>query len=155
MTKSVVDTIIKDIFELPLVERTALADAIYAHAGSGAASQSKITLADVEGTLASIPANMRERVIAGLTAKGVVRLDPERALASSPYRGKKTINQIAAASATSIPLLKQIKATAARLGYEVPDDRPVNLMEFDKAVAGKDIQTRLALKSIMRQVGLL
>jgi hypothetical protein len=54
-----------------------------------------------------------------------------------------------------LTLVKQLMARAKRLGYSMQLDQPVDLDAFDRAVAGKDINERLGVKSAMRQVGLV
>jgi hypothetical protein len=69
--------------------------------------------------------------------------------------GRMTLVAAAAKYPHRVNLIKQLQARARRLGYDLKDDKPVDPVELDRALAGKDVDARFALKTDMRAVGLL
>jgi hypothetical protein len=70
-------------------------------------------------------------------------------------KGYFTIKQIAASSSEHVPLLKNIMATARRLGFAIDPDKPIDPVAMDAALKGADISARLALKATMAKIGLI
>jgi hypothetical protein len=87
-----------------------------------------------------------------LKAKGIVGGKPSVSAAAS---NRRTINAIADANPENIPVLQQIKATAARLGFNFKDDEQVDVGELNEALRGRDVGDRMALKLAMNRVGLI
>jgi hypothetical protein len=71
-----------------------------------------------------------------------------------PARGRRTIDQLSG-SVEHRPLLHQILASARRMGWDVPVDRPIDVAEMDKALKGSDLTARLALKSTLDRLSLI
>jgi hypothetical protein len=61
----------------------------------------------------------------------------------------------AAADPQNLPLLKQAVATAQRLGFEIKPDETINTFELDRALAGKDLDERWALKTILHRLAMI
>jgi hypothetical protein len=70
-------------------------------------------------------------------------------------RGYFTMNQIAASSSEHVPLLKNILASARRLGFQIDPDKAVDLHAMDEALRGADVTGRLALKATMAKIGMI
>ncbi len=144
--------IITAIARLPEVEQIALSEVMAARATGG-----KTSAAQVDNALASIAGmngNMRRAVIEALIAKGVVGGDVDSLSASAG--SVKTPNAILAASQEHGPLLRQLRAELARIGYDLEPDRPVNVFKLNEAIkASGNIQRGWYLKSALAQCGLL
>ena len=124
---------------------------VYAATGKG-----KVSAADVEQALASVAgfsAPLRAAVISAMESKGVVSSDVNQISAAASR--KKTIASVMASNPAAADGLKSIMARAARLGFEIKENEPISLVEMDKALAGKDIDARLALKVSLKRYGLL
>jgi hypothetical protein len=71
----------------------------------------------------------------------------------SPLR---TPMEAVAANVENEVAIKQIKATARRIaGFDVKDNELVDPIALDKALAGKDVETRMGLKLNMARLGLI
>jgi hypothetical protein len=107
--------------------------------------------ADIETALASIPgfaAPLRRAVVEALAAKGIGTV--------SAAADRRTPNSIMASSPKSAPLLKQLRAELARIGFDLQNDQPVNLVELNKSIkASGDVQRGWFLKSACAQLGLI
>ena len=67
----------------------------------------------------------------------------------------RTPMEAAAANPVLIPLLRQVKAQAARLGYSLKDNAPVDVAELNEAIKGKDITDRMRLRESLYLLGLI
>jgi hypothetical protein len=67
------------------------------------------------------------------------------------------IDSMAAAAVTesNFRVHQQIKAAAARLGFDYRIGQKVDPFELDRALAGKDVQKRIELKNNMIRLGVL
>jgi hypothetical protein len=147
--------IFEAVYNLPPTEREVLIETLHAADGRVDAAASKSSADDIENALASIPgcsANLRHAIVAALVKKGVINAHADKISAAS---SRKTLNSIAAASSTSVPLLQNIQRTARRMGFDIVPDKPVDPVALDKAIAGADVVQRIALKMAMSQVGLI
>jgi copper chaperone CopZ len=108
--------------------------------------------ADVETALASIPgfaAPLRRAVVEALAAKGIGKV-------SATSGDRRTPNSIMASSPKSAPMLRQLRAELARVGFDLQDDEPVNLIELNAAIkASGDVSKGWFLKSACAQLGLI
>jgi hypothetical protein len=78
-------------------------------------------------------------------------------LAKHGYLFDDGIGSVSAAAVTesNFRLHQQIKAAAARLGFDYRIGEMVDPFELDQALAGKDVQKRLELKNNMIRAGVL
>jgi hypothetical protein len=70
------------------------------------------------------------------------------------HGGRTTIKQLSA-SAQHASRLKMLRAEAARLGVSLPEDKPIDRVELDAQLKGKNLEKRWQFKSMLRQLGLL
>jgi hypothetical protein len=109
--------------------------------------------ADVETALASIPgfaAPLRRAVVEALAAKGIGKVS------AATSSDRRTPNSIMASSPKSAPMLRQLRAELARVGFDLQDDQPVNLIELNAAIkASGDVSKGWFLKSACAQLGLI
>jgi hypothetical protein len=63
--------------------------------------------------------------------------------------------QAAADDPQNVPLLRQIKAQASRLGFTVKDNEVISVPELNRAIAGHDPVMRMDLKAKMAQLRLI
>ncbi len=125
-------------------------------AGVHASGKGKTSAAEIEAALATVPgfnANLRRAVISAMVAKGVVGDDVDKISAAASRQ--KTIASVMASNPAAQSGLKLVLAQARRLGFEIKENEPISLVEMDKALAGKDIDARLALKVSLKRYGLL
>lgn len=73
----------------------------------------------------------------------------------APGRGYFTLNQISAKSSEHAPLIANIMATLKRFGFVIDPDKPIDVIAMEKAFAGKDVTTRIAIKSQLSKIGAL
>lgn len=66
-----------------------------------------------------------------------------------------TAREAATASFENERIVKQLSARARRLGYEMPMDKQLSLVEIDRAFADQDITERLSWKMTAGMIGLL
>jgi hypothetical protein len=69
--------------------------------------------------------------------------------------GIESMAAAAAVTESNFRLHQQIKAAAARLGFDYRIGEMVDPFELDQALAGKDVQKRLELKNNMIRAGVL
>jgi hypothetical protein len=145
-----VDQIIQAIAELPANEMTALNEVMAARATGG-----KTSAADIDDALASIPgfaAPLRRSIVEALTAKGVIG----KVSAAASNDRVRTPNAIRAASSEAEPLLNQLRGELRRVGYDLQDDEPVDLVKLDAALrACTDLTRRFYLRTALAQTGLI
>ncbi len=100
-----------------------------------------------------------EEVVKGLQADGLLNDGSVSAAAATVapagFRFLKTPIEAAATSPEHASLLKQVRAQAGRLGFQFSDDEQVDVNKLDAALAGKDPQQRLVLKSMMAKLRLI
>jgi hypothetical protein len=126
-------------------------DRLYSAADVHAASAHRSSAESVDRALSSIAgmnASVRRAVVDALTAKGVIN-------AAAEFNGGRNTIKKLAANASNTSRLKMIRAEAARLGVALADDEPINLVELDAKLQGKDLEARWRLKTALRQIGLL
>jgi hypothetical protein len=77
-------------------------------------------------------------------------------LAASTNRSRGTIVTLAAARENSNKRqFNEMMNCARQLGVVIPEDRPVNLLELDAQLLGKDVNLRFTLKHHLRALGML
>ena len=98
----------------------------------------------------SMPAATRDGILNGLlTAKA----ERQKSVVKKTF----TAMQAAAANSRNPVLLRQISATCARHGYEIPANDHVSLKDLDAALkaSGADIDTRFRVKDALATLNLI
>lgn len=142
-----------------------IAAVIAAAEGDGIVGK-KPRISDVATTLNSVrslSAEHRADVLRALRRAGHVDddvNDDSKLFAAASSRASGARHRLSPLQASEVSpqhhrLVGQVMARAKRLGYAMSWDQPVDIDAFDRAVANKDISDRIAVKSAMRQVGLL
>jgi hypothetical protein len=100
----------------------------------------------------SMPAATREQIIDSLLAKR-----EERRQFASGLVPLKTPIQAAAANPNNRVLLRECVLRCSRIGYDIEDDKLVDVRALDKALKERNasIEERAALKTSLAQLGLI
>jgi hypothetical protein len=127
------------------------------HISTGSADQSIRGLVDnVRELIKLLPHDQRDKFVTAVSdVISETKKSPAMSAASEPVRGKFTAMQAAAAGPNNLPLVKFIRAEASRMGYEIPVDKPVDVAELNKALAGQSPERRMDLKARLHFVGMI
>jgi hypothetical protein len=105
-----------------------------------------------------LKSSIHDDIVDGLKADGLIGTSDDGSLMAGADSGGKillTPMQCAAVSSRHAESIAWIEAQCRRLGYTLPSDKKVSIAEFDRAVAGKDVDTRWALKTAMARMHLI
>jgi hypothetical protein len=100
----------------------------------------------------TMPAGTREAIIDSLLAKR-----EERRQFASGLTPLKTVQASAAADPRNRVMLREVVLRCARLGYDIEDDKLIDVRALDKALKERNvsIEERVALKTSLAQLGLI
>jgi hypothetical protein len=111
-------------------------------------------IADVVRAVEGLTTQQKLELIAGIRATIGSDTEDEIVLSAplpSPLQAAKAKNL----DPDFIRSLRAAKALAGRLGYNMRDDAPVDVIELNEAIKNKDIGSRMMLKEMLFKLGLL
>lgn len=107
----------------------------------------------------ALPAETHAAVLKHLVSDGLAANDgvDDLSAASAGPLGKPILTplQAAAANPQNAILIHQLAQRCSRLGYQLELDRRVDQFKLDQALAGKDVTSRLEIKTTMARLHLL
>jgi hypothetical protein len=115
-------------------------------------------ITSIKELITALPASERREFaskISSVFAAGELTTVGDNAVSAAGERRPITLIQAAARFPHRVNLIKQLQSRARSLGYDLKDNEPINVFELDRALAGKNIDQRFALKTDMRALGLL